>query len=240
MSLDPANDVAEFDAYAHEYDVLLNSSLAISGENVAYFTDYKIRDLACIWKQAAADRPQAPRILDFGAGVGATIPHFQRHFPGSPLTCTDVSRKSLLLAGKRFGAAASFIPCDLGSLPFPERQFDIAFASCVFHHIPPENHVTILRELGRVLMPGGLLFLYEHNPYNPVVVRVVKGCAFDERAILIPASTLRQRVTLAGFNQVTSRYRVFFPRAFKWLRRLEDGLTWLPLGAQYYVHGIKP
>jgi hypothetical protein len=32
------------------------------------------------------------------------------------------------------------------------------------------------------------------------------------------------------------RYRVFFPRALAALRPMENALSWLPLGAQYYVY----
>ncbi|MFN6107884.1 MAG: class I SAM-dependent methyltransferase, partial [Planctomycetaceae bacterium] len=122
-------------------------------------------------------------------------------------------------------------------LPFATDSFDLAYAACVFHHIPAERHAGVLRELHRVVRPGGALMLYEHNPWNPVVVRVVRGCPFDERAILIPAPALRNKVREAGFTQVVTTHRVFFPRPLHALRWLEQWLGWLPLGAQYPVVG---
>jgi hypothetical protein len=46
---------------------------------------------------------------------------------------------------------------------------------------------------------------------------------------------MRRRIIAAGFGAARIRYRVFFPRALSRLRVLEKWLTWLPLGAQYYV-----
>ena len=43
----------------------------------------------------------------------------------------------------------------------------------------------------------------------------------------------------AGFRRLATEYRVFFPRALGWLRRLEPVLTGLPLGAQYFVSGRR-
>ena len=62
---------------------------------------------------------------------------------------------------------------------------------------------------------------------------------FDENAILISARQLRFRVGRAGFRDPDISYRVFFPRTLRWLRPMESRLTWLPLGAQYFVFGQK-
>jgi ubiquinone/menaquinone biosynthesis C-methylase UbiE len=237
LSPDPGRE-AEFDAYAEQYDRLLNDSIRLSGEPGEYFTEYKIRDLARLWQSLGRGR-ESPQILDFGAGVGASIPFLQQHFPGAALTCADVSARSLRLAEQRFGSSAQFVVCSGSTLPFADDRFDLAFAACVFHHIPPEWHAGVLRELYRVLRPGGALLLYEHNAWNPVVVRIVRACPFDERAILIPAPTLRRRLQEAGFADVVATHRVFFPRPLRWLRWLEDWLGWLPLGAQYHVVGRK-
>lgn len=238
LSQDPGRE-AEFDAYAEQYDRMLNESIRLSGEPGEYFTEYKIRDLAKLWHSLGQGR-QSLQILDFGAGVGASIPSIQRHFPNADLTCADVSARSLRLAEQRFGAAAKFVVCSGSTLPFPDDCFDLAYAACVFHHIPAEWHAGVLRELFRVLKPGGAVLLYEHNAWNPVVVKIVRDCPFDERAILIPAPALKNKLRAAGFERVVATHRVFFPRLLRWLRWLEDWLGWLPLGAQYHVVGRKP
>jgi hypothetical protein len=77
--------------------------------------------------------------------------------------------------------------------------------------------------------------IYEHNPLNPLTVKVVNSCPFDANAHLIRADRMRARVESAGFAHVDVRYRLFFPRALKLLRPLERWLTGVPAGAQYYV-----
>jgi hypothetical protein len=67
----------------------------------------------------------------------------------------------------------------------------------------------------------------------------VRTCRFDENAVLIGRRTLSRRLRRAGFEITDSRYRIFFPRPLSALRPLERFLTWLPLGAQYYVVGRK-
>ena len=58
-------------------------------------------------------------------------------------------------------------------------------------------------------------------------------------AVLIRAPDLRRRVLDAAFADAKINYRIFFPHALRGLRRFEPTLTWLPLGAQYYVRASK-
>jgi SAM-dependent methyltransferase len=115
----------------------------------------------------------------------------------------------------------------------------VALASCVFHHIPETEHVALLAEIRRVLRPRGLLFVFEHNPLNPLTRRAVDTCPFDENAVLIRAPKMRGRMLDAAFADARINYRIFFPHALRALRGLEPSLTWLPLGAQYYVRASK-
>ena len=115
----------------------------------------------------------------------------------------------------------------------------MALASCVFHHIPEVEHVPLLGEIRRVLKPGGVLFVFEHNPLNPLTRHAVDTCPFDEHAVLIRAASMLRRVRGAGFPDASVKSRIFFPHILRALRPLERRLTWLPLGAQYYVLGRK-
>jgi ubiquinone/menaquinone biosynthesis C-methylase UbiE len=178
-------------------------------------------------------------VLDFGAGVGYSVPFFARHLPDARVTCLDVSRKSLEVGAAKHGKTALFQHFDGRRIPFDDGTFDVALASCVFHHIPHAEHVALLAEIRRVLAPGGRLFVFEHNPLNPLTRHAVNTCVFDEHAELVLAPTMRRRARDAGFAAAAVRYRIFFPHALRRLRRLEPRLTWLPLGAQYYVAARK-
>jgi len=230
---------AEFDKFADEYQASLAAGIAVSGESPEYFSEYKIIDIAreCagLWRAEAASR----RVLDFGAGIGNSVPYVCKHLPGAELTCLDLSQRSLDVAEKRFAGLAQFVRFDGARIPFPDDHFDIAYAMCVFHHIDHADHAALLQELRRVLRPGGSLFIFEHNPFNPLTVRVVNNCPFDENAHLVRGRAMKQRLLAAGFARTRTRYRVFFPHFLRALRRVEAALAWLPLGGQYFVRAIK-
>jgi SAM-dependent methyltransferase len=233
---------AEFDKFADEYNTMHAAGIAISGEGPAYFAEYKIADIALVCRQLAqraGDAGSGLQLLDFGAGIGASVPHVHKHLAGAELTCLDMSRRSLEVAERRFPKLADYVHFDGSSIPFPDGHFDIAFAMCVFHHIDHGLHVPLLEELRRVIRPGGKMFIFEHNPFNPLTVRVVNSCPFDENARLIRGAEMRKRLLRAGFGSARIRYRVFFPHALRALRPLEPALAWLPLGGQYFVHAVK-
>ena len=232
-------DQAEFDKFADEYTALHARNIAISGEAPEFFADYKMKDLAAEYHRHGAEPGRAPAVLDFGAGIGTSVPFVRKYLPTARVTCLDVSTRSLEIGASRFGDQAAFVPFDGRTLPFADARFDIAYAACVFHHIDHGEHARLLGELRRVLVPGGLLVVFEHNPYNPLTVKAVNECPFDENARLIPARAMRRRAREAGFRATHIRYRIFFPHALGALRPLEAHLTWCPLGAQYYALAIK-
>ena len=230
-------DKAEFDKFADEYRSLHANNIRASGESPDFFAEYKVADTASIAKTLDLNTP--PTILDFGAGVGNSVPYFRKHFPDSQLTCVDVSARSSAINQERFPGMAECTTFDGTTLPFLNDTFDIAFAACVFHHIGASIHIPLLTELRRVVVPGGLVVVFEHNPWNPLTVRAVDSCPFDENAVLIRAGTLAKRVASAGFVDVEMKYRIFFPGPLRFLRFIERHIAWLPLGAQYYVSGFK-
>lgn len=225
---------AEFDKFADEYHAMHAASISASGEGPEYFAEYKIADISRECELNDVAQKGAIKILDFGAGNGSSVPYVRKYFPVAELYCLDVSKRSLELAEGRFPSQAHFTHFDGTHIPFPDEHIDIAFAACVFHHIDESEHIPLLRELHRVIKPGGSLFVFEHNPYNPLTVRVVNSCQFDENACLIKAGDMKKRVIAAGFVDSKIRYRVFFPHAFRVLRHLERAMIKLPLGGQYY------
>ena len=229
-------DEVEFDKFADEYRAMHAANIRLSGESPEYFAEYKVADIAA---ELARANVAPRRALDFGAGVGYSVPFFARHLPAARVTCLDVSRKSLDVGAALHGSAAEFTHFDGRTIPYEDGAFDVALASCVFHHIPHGEHVALLAEIWRVLDARGRLFVFEHNPLNPLTRHAVNTCEFDEHAELVLAPTMRRRVRDAGFAAADIRYRIFFPHALRRLRPLEASMTWLPLGAQYYVVARK-
>ncbi len=226
-------DVREFDRFADEYAEMHARNIRVSGEDPAFFAEYKVKDMAA----ALTGRHFPSRVLDFGGGIGASVPYLREHFPNVEITCLDVSRRSLAIAAERYPGQAKFELFDGSHIPFEDGHFDASIAACVFHHIDHVEHIGLLAELRRVLGAGGSMFVFEHNPMNPLTVRAVSTCEFDQNAHLIRAGEMVERLRSAGFADVGVCYRVFFPRFLSAFRPLERWLARLPLGAQYYVHG---
>jgi ubiquinone/menaquinone biosynthesis C-methylase UbiE len=231
-------DENEFDKIAEEYTVITESVLGASGENTDFFAEYKVRDSRQLVD--SLNFSSELKILDFGSGVGGSIPFFKRYYPLSQLTCLDVSRKSLAIASQRFQDLADFLHFSGETIPQDDDTFDVVFSACVFHHIPQNIHDKLLVEIRRILKPGGVFIAFEHNPLNFLTVKAVNNCPFDKNAVLIKGNKFRGLLIDAGFSNEGLHYRIFFPAQLKILRFFEKYLKWFPLGAQYYVFGQKP
>jgi len=227
---------SEFDKFAEEYYKLHKANTRLTGEEPEYFAEYKINDLA---RHVKSSRLNPRRLLDFGCGVGNSVPYIKKFFPESNLICLDVSQKSLDICEERFPGEADCRVFDGANIPIEEDSIDVVFSACVFHHIPLEFHVPLLTEIYRILAPGGMVFIYEHNPYNPLTVRAVNTCPFDENAHLITAKELKNKFIAAGFEDPKIEYRVFFPKFLAFMRKTEKYLMSVPLGAQYSIKGKK-
>jgi SAM-dependent methyltransferase len=158
-----------------------------------------------------------------------------RQFPDAKLFATDLSEKSLAYVRKNFP--------DLIVLPdesIDGYSFDMIFVSGVFHHVPADQRTGVVARLATLLSEGGELFIFEHNPFNPVTRHMVSTCPFDYDAELI---TLRRMKHLlrdsAGLRIVKTGYCLFFPQILQAVRPLEKILRWLPFGGQYFVVGGK-
>ncbi|MGN6513162.1 MAG: class I SAM-dependent methyltransferase, partial [Lysobacteraceae bacterium] len=122
----------QFDRFAHSYADLHRRSIRLSGEAPDYFAAYKVDYLAAHLPGAV----DGLRVLDFGCGVGGTLPHLRRRFPGARLHGVDVSEESLAVA-REANPGAEFAHIDASRIHLNDAAVDVAIAACVFHHIAP-------------------------------------------------------------------------------------------------------
>jgi SAM-dependent methyltransferase len=120
-------------------------------------------------------------------------------------------------------------------LPFPDGHFDVSFAACVLHHVPPPQWDGFVAELHRVTCWGGLVVLFEHNPANPLTRRAVRACPFDEDVVLLRPQWVTAACRRAGGRVLARRYTMFAPVDWRLVRRAERTIGRMPLGAQYMV-----
>lgn len=102
------------------------------------------------------------RLLDAGVGTGRNIAHYP---PGAEMVGIDISPKMLARAERRRAEAGSHVKLrlmDITRIDLPDDTFDAAVATFVFCVLPNEQQVPALRELGRVVKPGGPIRLLEY------------------------------------------------------------------------------
>jgi SAM-dependent methyltransferase len=214
-----------FDPYARSYDDVLADSLGGRGD-VERFAAYKIDEMA---HRLAGTSVR--RILDFGCGVGRSLPFLAEAFPGTEVWGYDPSAECAATARTRQPGACVV---DDWSKIDPE-SFDGVLAANVFHHVPIGVRVDELRRCASALAPGGRLFVFEHNPYNPLTRRVFERCPFDRGASMIAPGEMLELGRNAGLRVQRRAYTLFVPFRGAAAATLHRALAWLPLGAQYYV-----
>ena len=127
-----------------------------------------------IYRQLFASLPQGrnfDRVLDWGTGHGAGLHSWMEANPGSEAHGVDLSAPCLAFSWKKAeerGLAPMLSQQDIAHLDYPDNHFDLIFFVFMLHEIPPGPTPGILREVYRVLKPGGLFFGAEFRPL-PVV-----------------------------------------------------------------------
>jgi SAM-dependent methyltransferase len=232
----PEQGSAEFDRYGDTYREAVESSISFAGADLDHFTAAKADVLVEL--AAGAGPPESLDFLDVGCGPGETDSFLEGRV--AALSGVDIAPKVLERARVR-NPWAQYRELEPGAgLPFDAGSFDVSFAICVFHHVPVEERPRLVAEMSRVCKPGGLVALFEHNPFNPLTRRAVSRCEFDEDAVLLRRWQAAALLRDAGIDAVSGRYIVFFTKSSPLRRRIEAGLGWLPLGAQYVVSGRRP
>ncbi len=143
------------------------------------------------WRQRLLARAKG-KVLEIGVGTGKNFSYYPE---GVDVTGLDIADKMLLnarLRADKIGFSVNLMEGDVQSLPFPENSFDTTVATFVFCSVP--DPILGLKELGRVLKPGGEILLLEHvridkpvigwfmDRLNPLVVRVM-GANINRRTL---------------------------------------------------------
>lgn len=222
-----------FDRYKDGYVQAVQDSVRFSGLSYGFF----LRSKAALLQRILAQRLPtvgAPSMLDVGCGVGALHPLLRESV--GDIHGVDVSAECIGRAGQD-NPWASYQAYDGARLPVADGQFDMVLAVCVAHHVPLPNRAMFFSELRRAARPGGLICVIEHNPFNPLTRLSVTRCEFDRDAVLLRRSMTMNLLRAAGVGDLASQYFVFVPSTGSLALRIERGLSWAPLGAQYAAYG---
>lgn len=132
------------------------------------------------------DLQKDSKVLELGPGPGYFSLEVARHVPAGKLVLADVQQEMLDMAKQRLDkcgiANVEYKKANAASLPFDSETFDVVFLVAVLGEIPDKRQC--LREIHRVLRPGGLLSNTE-QPGDPD---------------FIPMSEIRTLVEKEGFR----------------------------------------
>jgi len=163
--------------------------------------------------EALAHRWQKGRLLNVGCAHG---PDFLPFKDGFELYGVDFSAEMLKFAekyAKKFGFTVKLALADVRRLPYPDEGFDWAVSVATYHHLVGGEHQEALKELKRVLKPGGEAFITVWNRwqprfwFKPKEVEVPwrqKGKTLYRRYYLFSYAELERLAKEAGFEVLKS------------------------------------
>jgi ubiquinone/menaquinone biosynthesis C-methylase UbiE len=104
------------------------------------------------------------RVLDVGCGTGSLAVLIKQRHPAVDVVAFDPDERALAKGQRKARRAGILIHFDRGfadALPYPDASFDRVFSSVMFHHLERDEKSRALREIRRVLKPGGRFHLVD-------------------------------------------------------------------------------
>ena len=224
----------EFNNYAPLYSDLLRDPIRDRfGADPRFFHRRKLAVILDFLNRRGV-APKSLNWLDLGCGRGELLREgaslFRKAIGCDPSPEMTAACKSLEL----------YTQTSVTELPFPDRSFELVTAACVYHHVAPENRVSLTQSVHRILKPNGVFCMLEHNPLNPVTRLIVKRCPVDQNAELLTERRAAQVIRSSNLEVLESCYFLYLPeQIFRRTGRLENLLQRLPLGGQFAIFSRK-
>lgn len=235
---DKASEIS-FDNYVENYQQKIQESIDFAGQDADFFIRVKAEMVIDFIKKYCGDGSGLPantKVLDIGCGVGLVDYYLAPVI--KDLYGVDIE-EGVIDKAKMNNPGVNYSLYNGENLPFDDNSMDFVFAINVMHHVPQSQWQSFILEMKRILRPGGAAVVFEHNPYNPLTLRVVNNCEFDRDAVLLNHNVLSNLFINAKLALAEDAYILFFPFSGKLFRIIEKGLKWIPLGAQHFVIGKK-
>jgi SAM-dependent methyltransferase len=180
--------------------------------------------------------------LDFGCGIGRSVAYFKKHLKRVSFYGIDVSEGEIKVAkanNKKF-KNVEFSSFDGFSIPF-KTKFDVIFVANVFHHIRRQDQGKVMKNIVQHLANNGYLFIFEHNPLNPLTqwIYYKNDFQFDKNSNLLTPFRTGKMLRNSGLFNNKLNFAIFFPHFLSFLIPFEKYLRWLPLGAHYFYIAKK-
>lgn len=220
-----------YDEYRDRYVDDLDAAVRFSGKDHEFFTGRKADELLDLALRNVGP-PDRLNALDAGCGIGLTDAYLTHRF--ASLTGVDVSPGVLERAAQR-NPGVRYELYDGERLPFADETFDVTFTAGVVQVLSAERRPAFVGELGRVTTRGGIVVVFEHNPYNPLTRLAVRRFTLGHDARMLSARQLVSLLGRAGLAELERAHILLLPSDHRVARSLERRLRRLPFGAQYVI-----
>lgn len=112
----------------------------------------------------AATAPNGGTVLDAGCGSGRLAAQIARRRPDLQVRGVDLEPGMVQVASRRaeqenLAGRVQFTVADLADLPLPDGSVDLIVSTASMHHWADVG--AVIASLGRVLRPGGQLWIYD-------------------------------------------------------------------------------
>jgi ubiquinone/menaquinone biosynthesis C-methylase UbiE len=152
------------------------------------------------------------RVLDLGCGTGTLALLVKHGHRGAEVFGLDADPEALKLARTKLSESGIEVRLDQGlasALPYTAESFDRTLSSLFFHHLSSELKLEAMREVLRVLRPGGEFHIADWGkPTSPamrlafIAIQLLDGFATTTDNV---RGLLPDLLGLAGFEKVENR-----------------------------------
>jgi ubiquinone/menaquinone biosynthesis C-methylase UbiE len=104
------------------------------------------------------------RVLEIGCGTGNLLLAAKQTQPAATVVGLDPDLSALARAGRKARRSGLAVQLDRGyadQLPYADDSVDVVLSSFMLHHVPVDQRELVIREVRRVLRPGGALHLVD-------------------------------------------------------------------------------
>jgi SAM-dependent methyltransferase len=163
-------------------------------------------------------------VMDVGCGTGTFAVQMKKAIPGAEIVCIDGDLQVLSIARAKAGknnAEVRFSCCFSTQIPFMENSFDRVVSSLFFHHLSRAEKIATIKEIYRILKPGGQLHIADwgkpasmlmralfyliqildgfnttSDNVNGLLPKIIRDCGFDSVRVHKNLSTIFGTMTL--------------------------------------------
>jgi ubiquinone/menaquinone biosynthesis C-methylase UbiE len=193
-----------YDLFSHFYDAFVRLHARQDEDDTRQF----------LVDAAQLDNKSAPCILDICCGTGSLVLAFDERCPDALMVGYDFSYGMLRKAQeKNVDTRAVFVEGDAAELPFSDNSFDVVSCSHALYELKGQAREKALWEMKRVIHPGGVILLMEHEvPSHPFVKFL-----FNVRLIFMGSDDAREFVEggLQRLRKIFSRVTLRHSRSGK-------------------------